>query len=51
VELAFGIYNVYDRLNAYYINFRQDPHNAAETQAVQTSLFGIVPYFTLAAKF
>jgi hypothetical protein len=50
-ELAFGVYNAYDRLNAYFINFRQDPHNAAETQAVQTSLFGIVPYFTLAAKF
>lgn len=51
VELAFGVYNAYDRLNAYFINFRQDPHNAAETQAVQTSLFGIVPYFTIAAKF
>jgi hypothetical protein len=51
VELAFGVYNAYDRLNAYFINFRQDPHNAGETQAVQTSLFGIVPYFTIAAKF
>ena len=51
LELAFGVYNAYDRLNAYFINFRQDPNNAAETQAVQTSLFGIVPYFTIAAKF
>jgi len=51
VELAFGVYNAYDRQNAYFINFREDPHNAAETQAVQTSLFGIVPYFTIAAKF
>jgi len=50
LELAFGVYNAYDRWNAYFINFRQDPHNAAETQAVQTSLFGIVPYFTLSAK-
>jgi len=51
VELAFGVYNAYDRWNAYFINFRQDPHDAAETQAVKTSLFGIVPYFTIAAKF
>lgn len=51
LELSFGVYNAYDRQNAYFINFRQDPNDASQTQARQTTLFGIVPYATLTLKF
>jgi hypothetical protein len=51
LELSFGVYNAYDRQNAYFITFRQDPDNASETQARQTTLLGIVPYATLTLKF
>ncbi len=47
----FSIYNVYDRWNAYTITFQQNPDNAFETQAVQTSLFGIIPSVTYEFKF
>jgi hypothetical protein len=50
-ELSFGVYNAYDRLNAFVINFRQDPDNPNETQAVKTALFGIVPYISYSIKF
>jgi hypothetical protein len=51
LDLSFGVYNAYDRQNAYLITFRQDPNDASETQARQTTLFGIVPYATLTLKF
>jgi CarboxypepD_reg-like domain/TonB-dependent Receptor Plug Domain len=51
LELSFGVYNAYDRQNAYLITFRQDPNDASETQARQTTLLGIVPYATLTLKF
>jgi outer membrane receptor protein involved in Fe transport len=50
-ELVFSIYNVYNRLNAYFINFRQDPDDASRTQAVKTVLFGIVPSVSYTIKF
>ena len=51
LDLSFGVYNAYDRQNAYLITFRQDPDDASQTQARQTTLFGIVPYATLTLKF
>lgn len=42
-QWALSVYNVYDRWNAYSITFQQDPNNAQQTQAVLTSLFGIIP--------
>lgn len=45
-ELAFSIYNVYGRQNAFIINFREDPNDATRTQAVQYSLFRYVPSIT-----
>jgi hypothetical protein len=45
-NLNFSIYNVYDRWNAYYISFRQDPNNPQKTQAVQTTFFPIIPSIT-----
>jgi len=39
----FSIYNVYARENAYTISFREDPNDSTKTQAVQTSLFRLIP--------
>ncbi|MBC7655489.1 MAG: hypothetical protein H7098_13570, partial [Oligoflexus sp.] len=48
---SFGVYNVYNRKNPFSIDFRQDPDNANKTQAVKTSLFGIIPSVTWNFKF
>ncbi len=45
-HLNFSIYNAYDRMNAYAIYFRQDPNDATKTQAVQITLFPIIPSVT-----
>lgn len=45
-NLNVSIYNVYARENAYTITFRQDPDDASKTQAVQTTLFKLVPSIT-----
>jgi len=47
----FSIYNVYNRKNAYAIDFRDNPDQQTQTQAVQTSLFGIIPSVTWNFKF
>jgi len=47
----FSVYNAYARSNAYAINFRTDPNNSGEMQAVQLSLFRIVPAVTFNFKF
>lgn len=48
---SFGFYNVYNRKNAYIINFEDDPNDATRTRAVQTTLFGIIPSVTWNFKF
>jgi outer membrane receptor for ferrienterochelin and colicin len=48
---SFGIYNLYNRKNAYSIDFRDDPDNPTRTQAVRTTLFGIIPSITWNFKF
>lgn len=48
---SFGIYNLYNRKNAYSIDFRDDPDNPTRTQAVRTALFGIIPSVTWNFKF
>jgi len=47
----FSIYNVYARENAYAINFQVDPNDATKMQAVQLSLFRLVPSVTYNFKF
>lgn len=47
----FSIYNVYARENAYTISFREDPDDPTKTQAVQTSLFRIIPSISYNFKF
>lgn len=48
---SFSIYNLYARKNVFSIDFREDPNNANKTQAVRTSLFGIIPSVTWNFKF
>lgn len=47
----FGVYNVYNRKNPFSIEFRDSPNNKSQTEAVQTSLFGIIPSVTWNFKF
>jgi len=48
---TFSIYNAYSRENAFSIDFQEDPNDASKTQAVQTTLFKIVPSVTYNFKF
>ncbi|WP_159951220.1 TonB-dependent receptor [Polaribacter septentrionalilitoris] len=49
-EWVFGIYNVYGRQNAASINFREN-RETMRNEAVQTSIFGLVPSVTYNFKF
>lgn len=48
---SFGIYNLYNRKNAFSLDFKDDPDDSSKTQAVQTTLFGIIPSVTWNFKF
>jgi hypothetical protein len=47
----FSVYNAYGRENAYYITFRQNKENPEKTEAVQISLFKVVPSISYKFKF
>ena len=49
-EWVFGIYNLYGRQNAASINFRQN-RETMRNEALQTSIFGLVPSVTYNFKF
>lgn len=46
-----SFYNLYARENAFTITFEEDPNDPSKTQAVQTSLFKIIPSITYNFKF
>lgn len=48
---TFGVYNAYNRHNAYVIEFQDNPQDVSRTQSVQTALFGIIPSITWNFKF
>jgi hypothetical protein len=48
---TFGIYNVYNRKNPYTVTFKDSDDKPPHTQAVETSLFGIIPSITWNFKF
>ena len=50
-EVSVGVYNAYAHENAYSISFRQNAENPGKTEAVQTTLFRIVPSITYNFKF
>ena len=49
-EWVFGIYNIYGRQNAASINFRRN-QETMRNEAIQTSIFGLVPSVTYNFKF
>ncbi|MDP5201022.1 TonB-dependent receptor [Flavobacterium sp. DG2-3] len=49
-EWVFSIYNVYNRMNAASINFRQNVDTGVN-EAIKTSIFGIVPAVSYNFKF
>lgn len=48
---SFGLYNAYNRRNAYVIDFRENEHDSNVTEAYQVALFGIIPSVTWNFKF
>ena len=50
-SLNISVYNVYARENAYSISFQEDPNDPTKTQAVQTTLFKLIPSITYNFKF
>lgn len=48
---SFGIYNAYNRHNAFSIDFKDNPDDVSTTQVVRTTLFGIIPSVTWNFKF
>lgn len=48
---TFGIYNAYNRKNAYIIDFRENENDPNVTEAYQVALFGIIPSVTWNFKF
>ncbi|MBE0668204.1 MAG: TonB-dependent receptor [Bacteroidales bacterium] len=46
-----SVYNLYNRYNAYMINFRESVTEPGTSEAVKTSLFGIVPSLSFNFKF
>lgn len=47
----FSVYNLYNRHNAYAVNFRESESSIGSTEAVKLSLFGIVPSVTWNFRF
>ncbi|MDP3434738.1 MAG: TonB-dependent receptor [Bacteroidota bacterium] len=47
----FSVYNAYGRENAYFISFRQNKVNPDKTEAVQISLFKVIPSVSYKFKF
>lgn len=50
-ELAFSIYNVYARENAFIIYFKENENDPTKTEAVQIALFKMVPSISYNFKF
>ena len=50
-DYSLSFYNAYARQNAYSISFRESEDNPGTTEAVQLSLFTIVPSFTWNFRF
>ena len=42
-EWVFSIYNIYNRKNASSLYFRESEDNVGQTEAVQLSVFPIIP--------
>jgi len=50
-EWIFSVYNLYNRKNAYSIDFKHEENNPSATYAEKSAVFSIVPSVTYNAKF
>ncbi|MCU0634240.1 MAG: TonB-dependent receptor [Gemmatimonadaceae bacterium] len=50
-ELQFGVLNAYNRFNAQSLRVRFDQNTSYNTEAVQTSIFGIIPSINYVFRF
>lgn len=50
-EVQFGVFNAYNRFNAQSMSFRQVEADRTRTEAVQLSVFGIVPSISWTFRF
>lgn len=50
-QLQFGLFNLYNRFNAQSMTFRQSEGNALVAEAVQSSVFGLVPSVSFSFRF
>ena len=50
-NLNFSIYNSYNQMNPYLIYFRQNENDPNKTEAVQVTIFPIIPSVTYNFKF
>jgi len=50
-ELQLGVFNAYNRFNAQSISFRQSEKNPLTSEAVQLSVFGVVPSISYTRHF
>lgn len=48
---SFGLFNAYNRKNAYIIDFREGEYNAEQTEIYRIALFGAIPSVTWNFKF
>lgn len=50
-QWSFGLYNAYNRYNTYMIYFEENEESATGSDAIQYSLFGIIPSISYGIKF
>jgi hypothetical protein len=51
VVLKFGLYNAYNRANAYSVYFEEDPDVPNNIKAYKMVMFRIVPFLSYDFKF
>ncbi len=50
-QWSFGIYNIYNRENPYVITFQEDKGATSGTSAIQTALFGALPFVSFSVRY
>ncbi len=50
-QWQFGVFNVYNRFNAQSISFEQSDSNPLLVEAIETSIFGVVPSISFSFRF
>ncbi len=50
-EWSFGFYNIYNRYNPYMVYFEENENSTTGSEAIQYSLFGVIPSVSYGIKF